>query len=169
MKLLYPLLCSLSLWVGFSPLRAQETTLMGFVTAAAGDTLAGATIQVLNAVVSTSTDRQGHYELEVPTGRIRLLFSCLGFQDIDTLLVLKLTDQEIRLDMALQTPTFTAPEVIVFGRRAHGLGQALQMQQRAAQQLSLVHAELFNRYPDVGLAETAQRISGLTVSRRSGE
>lgn len=150
-------------------LSAQETEISGHVEDTDGISLIGATVKVANSVVGAVTDLEGHYELEVPTGRIRLIFSYVGYQTLDTFIQVALADRDLEVDVVLRPAVLEVPEVIVFGRRAVGQAQALRIQQASPQQVSVVHAELFNKYPDVSLGETVQRIPGVTITRRQGE
>ncbi|PHI19182.1 hypothetical protein CEQ90_14055 [Lewinellaceae bacterium SD302] len=165
MRLIYLLLSLLI----FSTLGAQHADIHGMVTDENGEPLIGVTVQIKNSVVGDQTDLDGHYDIEAPTGRIRLLFSYVGYGDVDTTLTVALEETKIELNVSMQPFTFRGPQVVVIGRRAVGQAQALKIQQSSPQQVSILHAEVFNKYPDVSLAETVQRMPGVTISRRQGE
>ena len=149
--------------------RAQEAEISGTVTGEAGDTLIGCSVRVVGSVIGASTNVEGHYSLEVPPGRIRLLFSYIGYEDVDTTLQVGSNDREFELDVVLGQGFIDAPEAIVYGRRASGQAQALRVQQSALNAQTIIHAELFNKYPDITLAETVQRMPGVTITRNRGE
>lgn len=162
-------LCCCSILFSAALLPAQHTDIHGVITDLQGDTLVGAYVKVIGSVVGDVTDVNGAYEVEVPTGRVRLLFSYVGYENYDTTFRATLKEEDIRIDVRLAPAEFSGPAVVVLGRRATGQLQALRIQREAAAQVSVVHADLFNKYPDVSLAETVQRIPGVTVSRRQGE
>lgn len=163
------LLVTFLLIFGFTHLLSQETGISGHVTDAEGQDLIGATVRVLNSVVGTATDSKGHYHLEVPTGRTRLVFSYVGYRTLDTLVRVQLSDRDLKIDVVLSPAEFQGPDIIVYGRQSVGQAQALRVQQASPQLVSIVHAETFNKYPDVSLGETVQRIPGVTITRRNGE
>ena len=150
-------------------LRAQEAGISGTVTDTAGDTLEGASLQIVGSVIGAITGPDGHYHLEVPPGRIRLLASYIGYENFDTTLTISNTDREIELDIVMSESFVDMGEVIVYGRRASGQAQALRLQQSAITQQTVIHSELFNKYPDITLAETVQRMPGVTITRNRGE
>ena len=150
-------------------LRAQEAEVSGTVTGPGGDTLIGASVRVVGSVIGASTNLEGHYQLEVPPGRIRLLATYLGFENFDTVVVVSTTDRELEVDIVMRESFMTTGEVIVYGRRASGQAQALRVQQSATVPQTIIHSELFNKYPDITLAETVQRMPGVTITRNRGE
>ena len=150
-------------------LFAQEAEITGTVTGTDGDTLAGASIQVVGSVIADVTNANGRYRLDVPPGRIRILASYIGYENFDTTLRITTTDREVELDFQMSESFVEMGEVIVYGRRASGQAQALRLQQSAINQQTIIHRELFNKYPDITLAETVQRMPGVTITRNRGE
>ena len=150
-------------------LLAQEAEITGTVTNTEGDTLTGASVQVVGSVIGAITDIDGHYTLAVPPGRIRLLTSYIGYENYDTTLTISTTDRKIEVDVVMSESFVDMGEVIVYGRRASGQAQALRLQQSAVTQQTIIHSELFNKYPDITLAETVQRMPGVTITRNRGE
>ena len=154
---------------GLATLHAQEAEIVGTVTGPGGDTLIGASIRVVGSVIGAVSDLEGHYRLEVPPGRIRLLATYLGYENYDTVVVVTTIDREFEVDLRLRESYLTTGEVIVYGRRASGQAQALRLQQSSVVPQTIIHAELFNKYPDITLAETVQRMPGVTITRNRGE
>ncbi len=145
--------------------RAQEAEVHGKVTDTNGEPLIGATVQVVGSVIGAFTDIDGHYEIEVPPGRIRLLFSYLGYEDYDTTIVVGVAEREIEVDAVMSESFLETGEVIVFGRRAAGQAQALRNQQSSQVAQTIIHSEVFNKYPDVTIAETVSRMPGVSILR----
>src|SRR4026207_207748 len=59
--------------------QAQETQVSGTVTGAAGEKLAGVTVQVRGTDVRTTTDANGRYSLTAPNDGV-LLFALIGYK-----------------------------------------------------------------------------------------
>ncbi len=150
-------------------LAAQEADIEGKVTDEEGTPLIGATIRVVGAVVGASSDIDGHYRLAVPPGRIRIVASYLGFENFDTIVRVTNLDRALEVDIEMRESFSELGEVIVTGRRATGQLSALRVQQSALVNQTIIHADLFNKYPDVTLAETVQRMPGVTITRNRGE
>ncbi|MCP9236475.1 TonB-dependent receptor [Lewinella sp. JB7] len=151
------------------PLFAQEAEIVGVVVSEQGDTLVGCSVQVVGSVIGDVSDESGHYRLSVPPGRIRIVASYIGYENFDTTLRVSVTDRELELDIVMSENFVSTGEVIVYGRRASGQAQALRVQQSAIAAQTIIHSELFNKYPDVTLAETVQRMPGVTITRNRGE
>jgi outer membrane receptor protein involved in Fe transport len=148
---------------------AQEAEVIGKVTDAEGEPLIGATVQVIGSVVGTVTDLDGHYHLDVPPGRIRLLYTYIGYENFDTMLTVGVAEREIEIDVTMPEAFLETGEVIVFGRRASGQAQALRNQQSSQVSQTVIHSEVFNKYPDVTIAETVSRMPGVSIIRDVGE
>ena len=159
---LFTLVFSCALW-------SQEAEITGTITSNTGDTLIGASVSVVGSVIGDVSDVEGHYQLGVPPGRIRLQATYLGFEIYDTVLQVTTTDRELEVDIVMQESFLSAGEVTVYGRRDAGQAQALQVQQSGNVPQTIIHAELFNKYPDITLAETVQRMPGVTITRNRGE
>jgi hypothetical protein len=150
-------------------LSAQMAEIEGRVTDQDEVPLIGASVRVVGSVIGASTDVEGHFTLEVPPGRIRLLVSYIGYENFDTTLTVNTTDRNFTVDVRMSEDFMQAGEVIVYGRRASGQAQALRVQQSAVNQQTIIHSELFNKYPDITLAETVQRMPGVTITRNRGQ
>ncbi len=79
--LLFGLLLS---WVGVIPLQAQQQTVSGQVTAVEDGTgLPGVNILVKGTTTGTTSDVDGNYKLNVPSGDATLVFSFVGYQSME--------------------------------------------------------------------------------------
>lgn len=150
-------------------LQAQEAVIHGTVTDGAGEPLEAASVYAIGAVVGAFTDSEGKFELDVASGRIRLLVSYIGYENFDTTLMIAVADRKIDIEIVL-TETFSdLGEVIVTGRRASGQAQALRLMQSAQCTQTIIHSETFNKYPDITLAETVARMPGVSIIRDVGQ
>lgn len=66
-------------FVGCIALNAQEVTVTGKVTDEEGIGLSGATVYAIELGVGTTADMDGNYELTLPTGKVLLEASYVGF------------------------------------------------------------------------------------------
>ncbi len=168
MRHFFPVFLLFAFQLSFS-LSAQEAEVSGYVLDTEGDTLIGASVRVIGSVIGDVSDLEGRYRIAVPPGRIRLQATYIGYENFDTVLQISRTDREIEVNLVMGQTYVTTGEVIVYGRRASGQAQALRVQQSAIAAQTIIHAELFNKYPDITLAETVQRMPGVTITRNRGE
>jgi len=160
--------CALALLLPLG-LLAQEAEVHGTITDTEGMPLIGATIRVVGSVIGASSDLDGHYQLEVPPGQIRLLYTYIGYENFDTVFRVRPDEREIAIDVVMSEAFADVGEVIVFGRRASGQAQALRIQQSALNAQTIVHSDVFNKYPDLTMAETVSRMPGVSIIRGVGE
>lgn len=146
-------------------LSAQEAVIHGKVSDEAGEPLAYASVYAVGAVVGATTDLEGKFELDVASGRVRLVVSYIGYENFDTTIVVAVADRKIDLDIVLTEAFSDLGEVIVTGRRANGQAQALRLMQSAQSATTIIHSEVFNKYPDLTLAETVSRMPGVSLIR----
>lgn len=155
----------LVLLFGSGSLTAQEARVHGRVTNAEGVPLEAATVTAVGAVINALTDAEGEYELEVAAGKVRLVVTYIGLENFDTTFQVALADRDLRIDVQLNNIFSDLPETQVIGRRTVGQAQALRLQQSGLCTQTIIHSEVFNKYPDVTLAETVSRMPGVSVVR----
>jgi TonB-dependent starch-binding outer membrane protein SusC len=95
-----PLLLALCLTVLPLPSLAQDRTVSGRVTDAAGNALPGVNISILNTSAGTITDIEGNYSLQVPADATVLVFSYIGYVRIEEPL-----NGRSRIDIVLEEDT----------------------------------------------------------------
>ena len=149
---------------------AQEAEVHGTITDVDGIPLIGATVKIQSAVIGTVSDIDGEYEIEVPPGQIQLVYTYLGYRDLDTTITVGTRQRNIRLDVVMRAMTGEElPEIFVFGRRAARQSQALRLQQSSLNAQTIITSEVFNKYPDITMAETVSRMPGVSLIRGAGE
>ncbi len=145
--------------------RAQEAGISGKVTDTEGEPLIGATVKVIGSVIGTTTDLDGHYHIEVPPGEIRMFYSYIGYENYDTILQVGVAEREVGIDVVMTESFLETGEVIVTANRAYGQAQALRIQQSSQINQTIIHSEVFNKYPDVTITETVSRMPGVSIIR----
>jgi outer membrane receptor protein involved in Fe transport len=148
-----------------SSARAQEAEVSGKVTDTNGEPLIGVTVRIIGSVIGATTDLDGHYEIEVPPGRIRMLYSYISYENYDTAFQVDPAEREIHVNVMMSESFLETGEVIVTANRAYGQAQALRIQQSSQINQTIIHSEVFNKYPDVTIAETVSRMPGVSIIR----
>lgn len=161
---------ALSLIVGtttLAPALAQEaSTVTGEVRRGEGRELfAGVTVEIPELGLTETTDANGRFSLEgVPPGTYRMVISYLGEQ-LETRTV---TVGEAPMQLAINLDERMLETVIVTGRR--GAIQSATALERAADTLkSIVTSDDIGQFGDPTVAESLQRIPGLSINRSGGE
>jgi hypothetical protein len=86
---------------------AQMATISGYVKDDRDTALDLVTVAIKNSAIGTSTDREGHYKLEIKAGRnIPLVFSFIGYEPI-TKYITANPGEHIELDVKLKTDSRT--------------------------------------------------------------
>src|SRR4051812_48631916 len=103
------LLLAIALFAAICSALAQTRTVRGVITDAQNQPLAGATVQVQHQTISTVTDENGKFSLNIPAARVELLVSYVGYQS-QTLTVNR---TETNLAIKLETGEGEMGEVVV--------------------------------------------------------
>ncbi len=140
----------------------------GRVREAGGVGLAGAVVRIGDRQVVT--DRDGVFRFaNVPAGEQSLSIDYVGYQPLETTFEVGANAglrAELTLVSTLATGQFDAIEVRA-SRDAQAL--ALNQQRSSGNYVNVVSADLLGRFPDANVAESTQRIPGVSISRDQGE
>jgi hypothetical protein len=94
---------------------AQQFTVSGFIKDSTnGESLPGATIQVLHSTDGVHTNNYGFYSITLPAGNYILLFSFLGYEAKALALTL---NENISQNLELSPRTYQAKEVVITDKR----------------------------------------------------
>lgn len=95
-----------------SPFAQAQTphTVKGKVTDPKGEALSGVTVTVKGTTTGTSTDASGNYTLQVPNDQVTLLFTNVGYADLERPVAGSAT-----IDVQLQLSSSDLNEVVVVG------------------------------------------------------
>ncbi len=103
----------------FNPVNilAQGYTVTGTVTdAETGETLAGANVFVPEIQYGVVTGRDGNYELPLPAGEYKIVFSFVGYESFEKIVA---SEGDIRLDVGLVSSSVGLEEVVVSAQAAN--------------------------------------------------
>lgn len=136
--------------------RNVQNAVKGKVTGAEGP-IGGVTVTVVGSSISTSTDTEGNFSIQAPTGAT-IRFSYLGYLDKDVVVVGDV------LNVTLEVGDTTLDEVVV-------VGYGSQKRSNITGSVSTVDAEkTFETRPITDAGRALQgAVSGLSVSTPSGD
>ncbi|MEX0771253.1 MAG: TonB-dependent receptor [Balneolaceae bacterium] len=147
---------------------AQTGVVTGTISSAeTGEPLPGANIVVEGTNLGTSTDREGEYRFNVPVGDQTIIVSFLGFQE-NRVTVTVQAGQITELNLTLQSEAIAGDEILVTGLR-RGQVRSIGQKREAVNIIDAISADEVGRLPDLNVAESAQRIPGLTIRTDRGE
>lgn len=166
--------------VSVAPANAQSTpsvveqgsagTIIGQVKEAArGVYLDGARITLDGQQVSSQRD--GSFRLSgISTGRHRLRVDYIGYQPQEIEVEVG-GSSGLRIDVTLSTTTAQAQELDRVDVRASRDAQAMALNQQrtSTNYVNVVSADLLGQFPDNNIAESTQRIPGVSIERDQGE
>ncbi|MDB5196503.1 MAG: TonB-dependent receptor, partial [Flaviaesturariibacter sp.] len=160
MKMKIALLCAFLLLQGIIVQSfAQNRQISGKVsTQTNGNPLAGATVSVKGTNVVTTTDQNGNFSLNVPSGSKSLVISYIGMNAQEIAIP---SSNAITVSLAEQTNTMN--EVVV-------VGYGTQKKSVVTGAISSVRADDIDNQPIARIEQFLQgRASGLTIAASSGQ
>lgn len=138
----------------------------GHVMGAEGSSLPGASVTIKGTTRGTSTNLSGIFEiLDVKDGNYILTVNYMGYKSAESQVRVtggKTTVKDFTLDLSNVTLRGIKISAI-----AEGQQKALNQQRNADNIKQVVSADLIGRYPDLNVAESMQRLPGVTIGRNS--
>ncbi len=136
------------------------------VDATTGAPLVGAVVS--GGGESTTTDNFGTFRLNgVPAGDVQLRVTYVGY-DVGSQLVNVPQGGVGRTEFFLESQ-LTELEAFVYQARASAQAQAINLQRSSANLTNVVSADVLGRFPDQNVAESLNRLPGISVERDQGE
>ena len=150
-----------------TPIAAAQI-LSGKVTDATGTApLQGAIVSVEGINRSVSTDRFGEYRIaNLPAGDYTVVVSYVGAPDVSSTIVVPATGAE--LDFTLGADVRYLDNILVVGSKAAQAG-AINQQRAADSIISVVDSDGLGYFPDTTVADSLQRVPGLSIVTDQGE
>lgn len=129
--------------------------------------LRGAMIKLVGSNRETVTDASGRFRLDnLADGEYQLEISYVGYgKHIVTAQVSQQQGQVLQLTLVPQQNI----EVIRVTGQREGQARALNMQRSADNIKSVVSSDYLGRFPDANVAESVQRLAGVSIQRDQGE
>ncbi|MCW9705479.1 TonB-dependent receptor [Fodinibius salsisoli] len=117
----YLFIAFLFLFVPLTTWAQQDATVNGTVIdQASGEVLPGVNIRLVGTSTGTVTNRDGYYELNVPTGDLQLQFSYIGYESRTETISGLTAGEEQTLDIELASSLLSGGEIVVTGSRTGG-------------------------------------------------
>lgn len=128
-----------------------------------GGGVEGARISVEGSDISTQTNGEGYYELELPRGEydLRIAHPSYGNRDISGLRVFGNSSTAMNINMSLSGDS-SIEEVVAIG--SYIPTTAISQQRDASGVLDAIGSEQFSRFGDSNAASALKRVAGVTVS-----
>lgn len=151
-----------------SPAFSQHSSgnVKGQVTGVNGEILPGASVFIKGTTIGIATDLSGNYTLlNVPAGNQTITVNYMGFQpaeqEVDVVAA-----RTVFMNVKLKSADLNLGEVTVTAIM-EGQRKALNQQRNSDNIKQVISADLMGRYPDLNVAESLQRLPGVTIGRNS--
>ncbi|AXY74239.1 TonB-dependent receptor [Paraflavitalea soli] len=169
-KLLTPVYLLVAVFVlpaFFTPVMAQTSGYVkGQITDGDGNALPGASVSVKGTTNSVASDLTGNFTLvNVAEGKQTILVNYMGYAPVEKEVTVK-AGITSSLSFKLTTLSKSLTSVTVVGSK-EGQAKALNQQRNADNIKQVISADLMGRYPDLNVAESMQRLPGVTIGRNS--
>jgi TonB-dependent receptor len=166
-RLLMSALLLLASLFSFSDVSAQSGgDIKGQVTDTDGGALPGASVMIKGTTRGTTTNLAGNFEfLGVRPGKVTLVINYMGFKSIEQEVEVQ-SGRPANAAIKMESNTVALSGVTVSSVR-EGQQKALNQQRNADNIKQVISADLMGRYPDLNVAESMQRLPGVTIGRNS--
>lgn len=142
--------------------------LTGKVVDEGNEVLPGASIVLKGTTQGTTTNLDGLYNLHgINAGSYQVEVSYLGYVPVVKKVVI-VANKTTVVDFKMNQSNTTLNEVVV-SAVMDGQQRALNQQKVADNVMQVVSADQMGRFPDLNVAESLQRLSGVTITRSRGE
>lgn len=122
-----------------------------------------ATIMVKGTDISTNSDENGKYTLEVPAGTHTITFDFVGYQASEVEATLAAGETKT-INQSISQSSVTLEEVVLTATRKKNTETALVLEMKEAKQVvSAISAEQISKSADGNAAEAMQRVPGVTI------
>ncbi|HEY4286287.1 MAG TPA: TonB-dependent receptor [Puia sp.] len=146
--------------------QSSSGNIKGQVIDRDGSPLPGASVTIKGTTRTVATDLQGNFEiLDVKDGTYTLQINYMGYKPSDGEVTVR-SGQTIFKGFTLQLNSKNLSAVTV-SAVMEGQQKALNQQKIADNIKQVISADLMGRYPDLNVAESMQRLPGVTIQRNS--
>lgn len=123
-----------------------------------------ANVQLKGTTTGTTTDENGKYKLEADPGNYTLVFSFLGYENVETPITVK-ANQTITVSKPLTAGGgVMLQDVVVATARRKNTEAAIMLEVKEAKQVvSAISAEQMQKGTDSNAAQVVQRVPGVTI------
>lgn len=147
---------------------AQTGVVTGTITSAeSGKPLPGANVIIEGTSLGAAADQDGEYRVTVPAGEQTVIVTFLGFQESRATVTVRAGETTTQ-NFQLESEAFTGEEILVTGLR-RGQVRSVNHKREAMNIVDAISADEVGKLPDLNVAESTQRIPGITIRTDRGE
>jgi hypothetical protein len=121
-----------------------------------------------NSNIGATTDLDGNFLIKIPAGDQILVFSYLGFKDLEKEIKGGKDENNISLVIKMESDAVMGQEVVITGQLL-GQAKAINQQLSAESIANIVSSDRIQELPDVNAAEAIARLPGVAINRSGGE
>lgn len=147
---------------------AQQTigNIKGQITDTDGNALPGASVQVKGTTQGVSTNTAGNFELQgIKAGSHTLVINYMGYTALEV--PVEVTGGKTVVKDFKMSSKATNLSTVTVSSVMEGQQKALNQQRNADNIKQVVSADVMGRFPDLNVAESMQRLPGVTIGRNS--
>jgi TonB-dependent receptor len=138
------------------------------VDASDGAPLPGANVRVQDADIGVSANERGRYQIQgLSPGTHTLVVSFVGFEPVNETVEVD-AGETTEANVALESRVLESGEVVVTGLR-EGQVRSINQKRQALNIIDAISADEAGRLPDLNVAESTQRLPGVTLRTDRGE
>ncbi|WP_073231852.1 carboxypeptidase-like regulatory domain-containing protein [Pedobacter caeni] len=131
------------------------------IDALSKETLPGASVKVKGSGGGTTTDSDGNFSLQTPSGEVILLVAFIGYQNKE----LKVNASSVNITVALVPAQTTLTEVTVQARRNTSTDVAvLNERKKSAVIQDAISSAMIEKTGSITTTQALQRVSGVTIT-----
>ena len=153
---------------GFSAHAQNAGNIRGKVIDEQGGALPGASVKIKDSNKAVATNTTGDFQLnDLKAGTYVVVVNYMGYSPVETTVELKAGQTAVH-NIRLLSSSVALKGVTVSGVM-EGQQKALNQQRNADNIKQVISADLMGRFPDLNVAESLQRLPGVTIGREQGE
>lgn len=146
--------------------QSGSGNIKGRITDKEGNVLPGASISIKGTTRTVASSLTGNYEiLDLKIGSYTLVINYMGYKSTESTVSVKAG--ETSFSNVIMTSSSRNLESVTVSAVLEGQQKALNQQRNADNIKQIVSADLMGRYPDLNVAESMQRLPGVTIGRNS--
>jgi len=125
--------------------------------------LAFANVSIKDSSIGVTTNEKGEYSILVPSGDYILVFSYVGYENIETPVKVK-ANETIQVNISLGSGGYKLEDVVIKSAKKRNTETAVMLEIKEAKQVvSAISAEQMSKGTDGNAAQAIQRVPGITI------
>jgi TonB-dependent receptor len=122
-----------------------------------------ANVSIKNSTIGVTTNEQGEYSVLVAPGEYILVFSYVGYENVETPVKVK-AGETIQVNISLGSGGYKLEDVVIKSAKKRNTETAVMLEIKEAKQVvSAISAEQMSKGTDGNAAQAIQRVPGITI------